>query len=90
VTGNLPLSVVNPGAPTTETLHVSPRQLPYWSDAQQQWVLDAGARSVGDADAPANLPLRATRHRANGTTPPRSMATCRSTRATGVTSSTRR
>src|SRR5262249_51549418 len=39
-----------------------------WSDAQQQWVLDAGGRSVwvGDADAPANLPLQATLHGANG------------------------
>src|SRR5262249_5903671 len=44
------------------TLHVPPRQLSYWSDADQQWVLDADGRTiwVGDADAPASLPLQAT------------------------------
>jgi len=43
------------------TLHVPARQLSYWSDATQQWVLDPEVRtvSVGDADAPASLPLTA-------------------------------
>jgi beta-glucosidase len=59
---------LDPGQSTTETLHVDPRQLSYWSDAKQQWVLDAGGRSlwVGDADAPASLPLQATLKGANG------------------------
>ena len=49
------------------TLHVPPRQLSYWSDAQQQWVLDSGGRTVwvGDADSPASLPLQATLKKAN-------------------------
>jgi beta-glucosidase len=53
---------LDPGQSTTETLHIAPRQLSYWSDAKQQWVLDAGGRDVwvGDADAQANLPLQAT------------------------------
>jgi hypothetical protein len=44
------------------TLHVPSRQFSYWSDAKQQWVLDADGRtvSVGDADAASNLPLQAT------------------------------
>src|SRR5262249_47782381 len=51
-----------PGASKAVTLHVPARQLSYWSDAKQQWVLDAAGRtvSVGDADATANLPLQAT------------------------------
>lgn len=38
------------------------RSLQYWSPAQQRWVTDPGQRViwVGDADAPAHLPLRAT------------------------------
>jgi hypothetical protein len=44
------------------TLHVDSRTFSYWSDENQQWVLDAGGRSlwVGDADAPGSLPLHAT------------------------------
>ena len=51
-----------PGASKDLTLHVPVRQLSYWSDAKQEWVLDAAGRtlSVGDADAPSNLPLQAT------------------------------
>jgi beta-glucosidase len=51
-----------PGASKDVTLHVPARQLSYWSDAKQQWVLDAAGRNVwvGDADAAANLPLQAT------------------------------
>ena len=43
-------------------LDVTPRQLSYWSDAAQQWVLDAAGRTiyVGDADAFDHLPLHAT------------------------------
>ncbi len=56
-----------PGESKTETLHVTPRQLSYWSDPKQQWVLDAGGRNVwvGDADSPANLPLQSTLKAAN-------------------------
>jgi hypothetical protein len=44
------------------TVHVTPRQLSYWSDNSQRWVLDGGGRTVyvGDADAPSDLPLQAT------------------------------
>jgi beta-glucosidase len=43
-------------------LHVTARQLSYWSESAQQWVLDAGGRTiyVGDADALDHLPLQAT------------------------------
>jgi beta-glucosidase len=53
---------LDPGQSQSVTLHVSSRQLSYWSDAQQRWVLDAGGRTVwvGDADAAASLPLSAT------------------------------
>ncbi len=53
---------LQPGQARRVTLHVPRRQLSYWSDAAQQWVLDAGGRKVwvGDADAPAQLPLSAT------------------------------
>jgi hypothetical protein len=56
------------GESRTVTLHVPARQLSYWSDAKQQWVLDSGGRSlwVGDADATSNLPLKATLLGANG------------------------
>ncbi len=51
-----------PGQQKTVTMAVAPRQLSYWSSAAQKWVLDAGGRTlyVGDADAPASLPLQAT------------------------------
>src|SRR5215472_13033592 len=44
------------------TMHIPPRQLSYWSDATQNWVLDAAGRrvSVGDADSLGRLPLQAT------------------------------
>jgi hypothetical protein len=44
------------------TMHIPPRQLSYWSDATQNWVLDAGGRTVlvGDADSLGRLPLQAT------------------------------
>jgi beta-glucosidase len=44
------------------TLHVPPRQLSYWSQQAQKWILDAGGRQllVGDADALSHLPLRST------------------------------
>jgi beta-glucosidase len=50
------------GASADVSLHVDARQLSYWSEASQQWVLDPGGRNiwVGDADAAANLPLNAT------------------------------
>jgi beta-glucosidase len=44
------------------TLHIPARQLSYWSQQAQKWILDAGGRQVlvGDADALSNLPLRTT------------------------------
>ena len=44
------------------TLHVPARQLSYWSQHAQKWILDAGGRQVlvGDADALSHLPLRST------------------------------
>jgi hypothetical protein len=49
------------------TLHVPARELSYWSDKNQQWVLDASGRTlwVGDADAPSSLPLSTTLARAH-------------------------
>ena len=51
-----------PGASKDVTLHIPSRQLSYWSEATQQWVLESGGRAVwvGDADLPANLPLQGT------------------------------
>ncbi len=59
---------LDPGQSKDVTLHVPPRQLSYWSDAAQQWVLDSGGRTlyVGDADTPANLPLHTTLQGGNG------------------------
>jgi hypothetical protein len=59
---------LQPGQSQDVTLHIPARQLSYWSEAKQQWVLDSGGRSlwVGDADAAANLPLHATLQGANG------------------------
>jgi hypothetical protein len=56
-----------PGQSQTVTLHVPARQLSYWSDATQKWVLDSGGRGlwVGDADQPTSLPLHATLPAAN-------------------------
>ena len=44
------------------TLHIPARQLSYWSQKAQKWILDAGGRQVlvGDADALSHLPLRST------------------------------
>jgi Fibronectin type III-like domain len=41
-----------PGRTKTVTLHVAPRQLSYWTDTSQRWVLDTRGRTfyVGDAD----------------------------------------
>jgi hypothetical protein len=59
---------LTPGQSKTVTLHIPARQLSYWSEAKQQWVLDSGGRSlwVGDADQPSSLPLKATLLGANG------------------------
>ena len=58
---------LDPGQSQTVTLHVPPRQLSYWSETAQQWVLDSGGRTlwVGDADAATSLPLSATLRSAN-------------------------
>jgi hypothetical protein len=58
---------LNPGQSRTVTLHVPARELSYWSDKNQQWVLDASGRTlwVGDADAPSSLPLSTTLARAH-------------------------
>jgi len=44
------------------TMHIPARQLSYWSESTQNWVLDAGGRKilVGDADSLGHLPLQAT------------------------------
>jgi beta-glucosidase len=53
---------LSPGESQDVMLHVPSRQLSYWSDEKQEWVLDPAGRtiSVGDADASASLPLHAT------------------------------
>ena len=53
---------LNAGQSTDITLHIPARQLSYWSQQAQKWILDAGGRQVlvGDADALSHLPLRAT------------------------------
>jgi beta-glucosidase len=53
---------LRPGRSENLTEHVALRQLQYWSSAKQQWVLGTGSRTVyvGDADAPADLPLQQT------------------------------
>ncbi len=42
---------------TTVTMHVSPRALSHWSEADQRWVRDPGIRTIyaGDADTPSRL-----------------------------------
>lgn len=57
-----------PGQSERVWLHVAPRQLSYWSASAQQWVLDPNGRTVyvGDADAPSDLPLRATLREQSG------------------------
>lgn len=44
------------------TMHMPSRELSYWSESTQNWVLDAGGRRVfvGDADSLDHLPLQAT------------------------------
>ena len=60
---------LQPGQSKTVTLHVPARQLSYWDEKRQQWVLDSGGRSiwVGDADTPSRLPLSWTLGGATGT-----------------------
>jgi beta-glucosidase len=52
---------LNPGETTTITMHVARRSLSYWSTGTQRWILASGTRTVyvGDADALADLPQRA-------------------------------
>ena len=52
---------LNAGQSQKITLHVPARELSYWSQQAQKWILDTGGREVfvGDADALPNLPLRA-------------------------------
>ncbi len=61
---------LDPGRSQIVTLHVPARELSYWSEKTQQWVLDASGRKlwVGDADTPASLPLSTTLDRAPTTT----------------------
>jgi beta-glucosidase len=53
---------LKPGQSAEVRMSVPPRQMQYWSDAQQQWITAAGSRTVyvGDADSTSSLPLRAT------------------------------
>ena len=50
------------GQSQTVSLHVPARELSYWSEKAQQWVLDPAGRTiwVGDADAATSLPLSTT------------------------------
>jgi beta-glucosidase len=52
---------LSPGQAVHISVHVPLRELQYWSDANQQWITAAGARTVyvGDADSPSSLPLHA-------------------------------
>jgi hypothetical protein len=47
-----------PGETKAISMHVAPRQLSYWSEATQRWVLATGTRTVyvGDADDLSHLP----------------------------------
>jgi hypothetical protein len=51
-----------PGQTQRLRLHIGSRQLSYWSEAKQKWVLDPDGRTiyVGDADALSRLPVHAT------------------------------
>ena len=73
---------LSPGQSKTLTLHIAPRQLSYWSEARQKWVLDADGRTlyVGDADAVSQLPLRTTL-----TTRVRNTLTCSDEQINGTT-----
>ena len=61
---------LDPGQSKTVTLHVPPRELSYWSETAQQWVLDPGGRTiwVGDADSSSALPLSTTLKSSAGNT----------------------
>lgn len=50
-----------PGQTEHVTIHLDKRSFEYWNEKTQSWVTNWGSRQlwVGDADAPANLPLSA-------------------------------
>jgi beta-glucosidase len=50
-----------PGQTEHVTIHLDKRSFQYWDEKTQSWVTNWGSRQlwVGDADAPANLPLSA-------------------------------
>jgi beta-glucosidase len=48
-----------PGRAADVTLHVAPRQLSYWSSADQRWVLGTGARQLLVGSSSRDLPLQA-------------------------------
>lgn len=48
------------GASQAVTLHVEPRQLQYWSTAQQKWVTATGKRVVSVGSSSRELPLHET------------------------------
>ena len=51
---------LGPGQSRTVTLHVPARELSYWSDAKQQWVLDSGRpHALGRRRRPAVQPAAA-------------------------------
>jgi beta-glucosidase len=52
---------LNPSQVASLTLHVTPRQLSYWSESAQKWMMATGTRTVyvGDADALSNLTQQA-------------------------------
>jgi hypothetical protein len=53
---------LQPGETEAVKMHVAPRALDYWSEADQRWVRATGDRTVyvGDADAPDHLPQQLT------------------------------
>ncbi|MGB6193035.1 MAG: glycoside hydrolase family 3 C-terminal domain-containing protein [Terracidiphilus sp.] len=48
------------GASQAITLHVEPRQLQYWSTAQQKWIMATGKRTVSVGSSSRELPLHET------------------------------
>ena len=51
--------VLDPGHAQCLTLHVTERDLSYWSTADQKWVLGTGVRSVYVGTSSRALPLQA-------------------------------
>jgi beta-glucosidase len=48
-----------PGRSADVSLHVTPRQVSYWSVAEHDWVVGAGSRTVYVGSSSRDLPLQA-------------------------------